>query len=92
MGVWRSNRARASSKFGITAPVSIYSWMFSKFGSRLSKRMIIKTRSIFDSEVSILEDFGKIDTSSSLRVDIRPPYEDISILSCFKLAMEDITQ
>ena len=92
MEVWRSNRAKASSKFGIIAPVSICSWMFSKFGPRLSRRVIIKTRFIFDSEVSVLEDFGKIDTSSSLRVDIRPSYEDISIRSCFKLAMEDITQ
>ena len=32
--------------------------------------MIIKTRSILDSEVSILVDFGKIEISSSLRADI----------------------
>ena len=29
--------------------------------------------SILDSEVSIVEHFGKIDTSSSLKADIRPP-------------------
>ena len=54
--------------------------------------MIIKTRSIFDKEVSVLVDFGKIEISSSLMADICPPYEDISIPSCFKLAMEDITR
>ena len=70
--VWRNNRVRVSSKFGITAPMSICSQMFSKFGLRLSRRMIIKTRSIFDYEVSTLIDFDKIDASLSLREDIRP--------------------
>ena len=63
--VWRSKRARASSKFGITTLVSICSRMFSKSGPRLSKRMIIKTRSIVD--------LGKIEINSFLRVDIRLP-------------------
>ena len=72
--VWQSNQARASSKIGITAPMSICSWMFSKSSPRLSKKMIIKTRSIFDCEVSTLVDFDKIDASSSLRAsDIEEP-------------------
>ena len=53
--------------------------------------MIIKTRSILDKEVLVLVDFGKIKISSSLRADIRSTEEDMSIPSCFKLAMEDIT-